>query len=156
MTPQHQVWRVKDQPDFNGPLLLDTHVWFWMLVGGIGRMHRSVAGLLDRAAGNGTLYVSDISCWEVARKASSGRLSLALPVDAWLEQAARAPGVTLLPLDRTVLVLGARLNEMHGDPADRWIVATAKLRQLALLTADSAVLDFGRRDRLTAMVDARK
>lgn len=156
MTASHQVWRMREQPDFAGPLLLDTHVWFWMLVGDMGRMHRSVAGLLDRAAGNGTLYVSDISAWEVATKVATGRLSLSLPVDAWLEQAGRAPGISFLPLDRSALVLGARLGEMHGDPADRWIVATAKLRQLTLLTADRAILEFGRKERVTPMCDVRR
>lgn len=156
MTSHHQVWRARERPDFTGPLLLDTHVWFWMLVGDMGRMHRSVAGLLDRAAGAGMLYVSDISTWEVARKAASGRLSLSLPVDAWLEQAARAPGVTFLPLDRSVLILGARLDEMHGDPVDRWLVATAKLGKLTLLTADRAILEYGRKERVTPMGDVRK
>ncbi len=40
---------------------------------------------------------------------------------------------------------------MHGDPADRWLVATAKLRQLTLLTADAAILEFGRGEGMTAM-----
>ncbi|MEP6590997.1 MAG: type II toxin-antitoxin system VapC family toxin [Gemmatimonadota bacterium] len=156
MTPHHQVWRAREQPDFAGPLLLDTHVWFWLLVGDLSRMHPSVGGMLDRAARHGMLYVSDISVWEIARKTVSGRLSLSLPVDIWLERAAQAPGISFLPLDRSVLVLGARLGEMHGDPADRWIVATAKLRQLTLLTADRAVLEFGRREQVTPMGDVRK
>jgi PIN domain nuclease of toxin-antitoxin system len=152
----HQVWRVPERPEFAGPLLLDTHVWFWMLTGDLGRMHPGVAALLDRAARIGALHVSDISCWEIVQKTVAGRLSLSLPVETWLDRAVRAPGVTMLSLDRPSLMLGAQLEGMQGDPVDRWIVATAKLGGFTLLTADAATLAFGRRERLTMMVDGRR
>ncbi len=153
---RHQVWRVRELPEPEGPFLLDTHVWFWLLAGDGRRMHRRMPTLLDDAAARGELHVSDISCWEIAFKAERGTLSLGLPVDEWLDRAVATPGITMLPLDRRVLVHGARLNEMHGDPADRWLVATARQRRLTLLTADAAILAFGRRDRLVRMVDVRR
>lgn len=91
-----------------------------------------------------------------AAKNGPGRLALGLPIDEWLALAERAPGVTMVPLERSALVLGARLDDMHGDPVDRWLVATAKLRQYTLLTADTTVLEFGRRERMTKMGDVRR
>ena len=154
----HQVWRVRDRPSKStgGQILLDTHIWLWMLSGQIDRMHPATVALLEDAARSGHIRVSEISCWEVAWKVANGRLSLGMPVDEWLARATRAPGVTMVPLDRDVLVMAALLEGIHGDPADRWIVATAKLRRMTLLTADRALLDFGRRERMTMMADARK
>lgn len=131
-------------------------MWLWMLQGSTDRMHRHATSVLERAARDGLLHVSDISCWEVARKAADGRLALGLPIDEWLALAERAPGVTMVPLQRQALVLGARLDDMHGDPVDRWLVATAKLGQYTLLTADAVMLEFGRRERLTKMGDVRR
>lgn len=111
--------------------------------------------LIEEAAAEGNLSVSDLSCWEMAQKVARGRYSLAMPLDEWLELAVRAPGVTMLPLDRATLVLGAKLTEMHGDPADRWLVATAKLRRLTLLTADTTILDFAAREGKTVVRDVR-
>ena len=68
-----------------------------------------------------------MSLWEAQMLHSKGRLSLDRPLAAWLPQAA-APGVVaLLPLS------------IHGDPADRLIVATALTHGLPLATQDSAI-----------------
>lgn len=135
--------------------LLDTHVWVWMLAGERRRMSARTWTLLAEAAERGALHVSDVSCWEVALKAATGRYITGQPIDGWLARAITAPGVTMLPLDREALVLGAHLTAMHGDPADRWIVATAKLRGLTLLTADRTILDFAASEGLTAVVSVR-
>lgn len=147
--------RVRERANEAPSLLLDTHVWVWMLAGDRSRMPATVWSLLEAAAAGGSLGVSDLSCWEMALKVARGKYTLSLPLDEWLDQATLAPGITMLPLDRATLVLGAKLTEMHGDPADRWLVATAKLRRLTLLTADTTILDFAARERMTAVRDVR-
>lgn len=156
MTPRRPHSRVRERRDASEVLLLDTHVWVWMLAGERSRMPPTIWRLIEAAAANGALCVSDLSCWEMALKVARGRYTLALPLDEWLEQATLAPGITMLPLDRATLVLGAKLTEMHGDPADRWLVATAKLRRLTVLTADTAILDFAAREGMTAVRDVRR
>ncbi len=122
MTRRSPARRLRERADGEEAFLLDTHVWVWLLAGEMGRMHRSLPPLLERAAERGNLFVSDISCWEIALKVANGRYALGLPLDEWLDRALQAPGVTMLPLDRSALILGAKLTAMHGDPADRWLV----------------------------------
>ncbi|MDZ4257142.1 MAG: type II toxin-antitoxin system VapC family toxin [Gemmatimonadales bacterium] len=154
MTPRTPKRVVRDADGTTG-YLLDSHVWVWMLAGNERKMPPRTWRLLASAAESGALHVSDVSCWEVALKAATGRYFLGLPVDEWIARATTAPGVLMLPLDRPTLLLGARLTAMHGDPADRWLVATAKLRKLTLLTADRAILSFAKAERLTAVQAAR-
>lgn len=135
--------------------LLDTHAWVWLLAGDESRLGQSTRALLADAAAERRLHVSDVSCWELAFKVEVGRYQMSLPLDQWLDRALQAPGITMLPLDRDILLLGARLTAMHGDPADRWLVATAKLHRLTLVTADAAILRFAQKEGLTAVWDAR-
>lgn len=48
------------------------------------------------------------------------------------------------PAEPAVAVAGTRLpGELHGDPADRLIVATARHLGAALVAADTALLAYG-------------
>lgn len=145
---------VRERRDDAG-YLLDTHIWVWMVGGEEGRLGSATRALLLQAAGNGALYLSDVSCWEVALKHASGRYRLSLPLDQWLDLAVQVPGMTMLPLERRILLLGAGLTAMHGDPADRCLVATAKLHGLTLITADQAILGFAREEGMTMVRDGR-
>ena len=67
----------------------------------------------------------------------------------WLETAARLPGVRMAPLSTAVCVDSTRLpGKMHGDPADRLIVATARHLSARLVTADRALIEYAAPDRL--------
>ena len=154
--PVPRVWRPADLPDYAGPLLLDTHVWLWHLTGDRIRTTAELWPLLDRSGANSNLLVSDISYWEVAVKASKGRLTFSLDVAVWLQQAERAPGVRFHPLDRPVLLLSTRLaGAVHNDPADRVLIATAQLANLPLVTADRLIIEYAERHPGTPVVDAR-
>ncbi|MBI3982030.1 MAG: type II toxin-antitoxin system VapC family toxin [Gemmatimonadetes bacterium] len=150
------VWRPSSRPDFAGPALLDTHVWVWMLEGDLNRLSHATAPLLERCAAEGGLVVCDISFWEVGVKAAKGTLTLSVDAAVWLRRAERAPGVTFLPLDRDLLVLSTRLPEtLHGDPADRMLVAASQLHALPLVTADKRIITYARGQRSVAVCDAR-
>lgn len=145
-----------DRPGYGGPLLLDTHVWVWMLEGDERRMSPAVPPLLRRAAAGGNLWVSDISFWEVALKASKGKLVLSLDATIWLAQAERAPGIAYTSLDRTILMQSTRLpGAFRGDPADRILIATAQLRAMPLLTADDAIVAYASAEPGVPVCDAR-
>lgn len=154
MTPKaprrrHLVWSPSTRPDDHGPLLLDTHLWVWMLDPALGALPAGIRPLLERAAAARELLVSDISAWEVAQKVARGRLSFTSPVEAWIARAVLAPGVTMLPLSRDALVLSTQLATLHGDPADRILVATAKLMGVPLATADRQIAEWARAEGRT-------
>lgn len=137
------LWRAGDRPDYRGPLLLDTHVWVWLLEGDISRTSPAVLPIIQRAAADGNLFVSDISFWEVAVKAAKGKLVLSVDAPIWLTRAERAPGIAYVYLDRTILIQSTRLpGAPRGDPADRMLIATAQLRSLSLVTVDESIIDY--------------
>ena len=115
--------------------LLDTHALVWAVDSPAQLSAKCRRLLLD--GGNHPLGISAISLWELAHKVTAGRLQLSLPLADWLARAVRPPFVTVLPVDERIAVESALLpGSFHKDPADRLIVATARLHGLTLLTKD--------------------
>ncbi len=74
---------------------------------------------------------------------SRGRLNLARPLDEWLALALGRAGVVPLALSAKIAVDSCRLpGELHGDPADRIIIATARAHSCPLITADDKILAY--------------
>lgn len=150
------VWRPARRPSFQGPALLDTHIWLWYLDGRDDLLPAAAVELLRRCVRGEGLVVSDISVWEVGTKVAKGKLVLAPDVSAWLAKAERRPGFSFLRLDREILLSSTKLEgEVHGDPADRMLIASSMLAQLPLVTADSSVLDYATRQGGFEACDAR-
>ncbi|MCA1631479.1 MAG: type II toxin-antitoxin system VapC family toxin [Acidobacteria bacterium] len=122
-------------------IVLDTHVWVWW-VHGDARLPERQIKLLEENEAHG-LGVSVISCWEIAKLVEYKRLILPCPVDEWFDQALAYPGVRLLDLTPRIAVESTQLPDaFHSDPADQLIVATARVYDSALLTADSKILSY--------------
>lgn len=132
-------------------LLLDTHALVWSVeerprLGSAAKRAINVAARLNQVA------VSAISPWEVALLVSKGRLNLRMDVMIWVRDALSKPGVNLIPLDPEIAVASIRLPfEMHPDPADRILVATARHLGATLVTADKLLLDLGKKGHFRAM-----
>ena len=78
-------------------LLLDTHVWLW-LVAGSADLSTETRHMIERAAAAGTLRIAAISLWEIALLASRGRIVLGKPIGLWLDEALADPGPAIDPL----------------------------------------------------------
>jgi PIN domain nuclease of toxin-antitoxin system len=121
-------------------ILLDTHLWVWWVLdlARLAPAHRRAIAR-NEAAGLG---VSIIACWEVALLEARGRLELPVPLETWLATALAYPGIRLLDLTPRIAVEATRLpDHFHRDPADQIIVATARVYDCPLVTADRRVLD---------------
>jgi PIN domain len=71
---------------------------------------------------------------------SKGRIDLPLPFPNWLRRATAADMLTIVPLDAEAVIAVQNLPQtFHGDPADRMIVATARVHDLPLATHDEAI-----------------
>jgi PIN domain nuclease of toxin-antitoxin system len=76
---------------------------------------------------------------------AKGRLELKMNCSAWIQQALATPGLSLVPLSPEVAIESSRLpGQFHGDPADRILVATARIHRLGLMTKDEQLLEYGR------------
>ena len=118
-------------------LLLDTHVWIWSLLEP-ARLNRRARSAL-RSESN-ELWLSSISVWELLVLVEKGRLRLASPADAWVESALEAAPLREAPVTHAIARASRRVVLADGDPADRFIAATALVLDLALLTADARLL----------------
>ncbi len=122
-------------------ILLDTHVWVWW-VHGNPRLPEDQRKMLDAGVDEG-IGVSIISCWEVAKLVERGRLSLPQDVVDWLDIALAYPGVQLVQLSPAISVESTRLPQpFHKDPADQIIVATARVNDCSVATADDKILKY--------------
>lgn len=136
-------------------IVLDTHVLVWALADD-ARLGRRARASIEEAAGGSGLFVSAITPWEIAMLAHKGRLALGRETGAWIGAALALPGVRLAPLEPAIAIDSVRLpGELHADPADRIIIATARLLGVALLTADRAILDYGAAGHVAALDAAR-
>ena len=125
------------------PLLLDTHVLVWLIEGN-ERLAPAIRVEIDEAASHHELFVSAITPWEIALLVSKSRLTLKSDVQRWIDTALSLPGVRLQSLLPEIAVASTRLPwEMHSDPADRILVATARHIGATLVTADAQLLRYG-------------
>ena len=132
-------------------ILLDTHCLLW-LDQAVERMSRRARRLVDAASRAGDLGVSAISFWEVAMLIAKQRLRISRPLASWRREWLQQ-GVVELPMTGAIGIDAALLATFHADPADRWIVATAREIDAVLLTADDRILAWpGRLDRQDARV----
>lgn len=121
-------------------VILDTHTLLWMDRNDttLGPQARQK---IETDWRNGRIAVSAISFWEVAMLADRGRIVLPLPVERWRDDWLRA-GLIEIPLDGRIALLATQLENLHRDPADRFIMATAIDRSMPLMTADRLILDW--------------
>lgn len=119
-------------------MILDTHTLLWLDRDdpALGPESRRQVESAWRA---GEVAVSAISFWEAAMLAQRGRIVLPLAPDRWRADWLQA-GLIELPIDGRIALLAGALEDLHRDPADRFIVATAIARNEALMTADAKIL----------------
>jgi PIN domain nuclease of toxin-antitoxin system len=125
-------------------MLLDTHALIW-LAEGLADLPPASRRLLDAAARSEGLAVSPITFWEVAMLESRRRVSLSQPVQQWREAVLAPPQIREVELDGAIAIESVGLpGDFHDDPADRILIATARIRGFTLATRDSGILAYGR------------
>ena len=117
-------------------ILLDTHIWVRWLASAARPLPEAALSILS---GADALAVSAISCWEVVNLHLRGRIELTMPVGRWLDMALAQSGIDCLPITRAVAEAAGALSDVHRDPADHLIIATANTAGCHLLTLDAAI-----------------
>ena len=136
-------------------ILLDTHVLIWFSIGD-KRLGRQARELVFAAAKRGQTAVSPISFWEAGMLARKNRVGLGMPVAVWAAEIMASGSPVLLALTPEIaLNAGELTNDIHGDPADRMIIATARAHACTLLTSDRKILSYAKAGHLHA-IDARR
>ena len=120
-------------------LILDTCALIWLVA---DAPHLSETARQEIEAAQ-LVFVSPISAWEVSLKAARGGLDLPLPPLEWFNRAIIAHHLVIADLSVEILVRANQLPWHHRDPADRFIIATAKQYGLAIVTGDGRFAAYG-------------
>ncbi len=129
-------------------ILLDTHVIAWFRSGDRRLGTRALSEITGALEGY-YAAVSAISFWEIGMRLQKGQINIGFPLDAW-RTSLQETGFIEIPVDGGIAARAGLLTDLHGDPADRLIVATA-LEGHRLVTADRRIMDWpGPLNRLDA------
>ena len=122
-------------------ILLDTHVWWWSLTEPENLSKKAIA--LIKQAKTDERFISSVSIWEFAMMVAKKRIELKISPAKWLARAIDETGIMVIELSPDIATDSCSLpGEFHKDPADRIIVATARVHNLTLLTKDQKILDY--------------
>ncbi len=122
-------------------ILLDTHIWIWW-INEPEKLKQATVHYLDKLPPT-HIHISIFSCWELAKLIQKGKLRLSEPLSTWFEKAIDRSGITVIELERGIIADACNLpGTFHNDPADQLIVATSRVKNLPLLTADAKILKY--------------
>ena len=130
-------------------LLLDTNAMIWFLNG--SHLNPNAIVEIAQAQADSTLYVSPISAWEAAlalRKPEHRRPDLkGQDAATWFSSGYRAMGAKVIPIRARIAIEASRIPAVsnNGDPGDCYIIATARVRHLAIVTRDRVILSLATR-----------
>ena len=122
-------------------LLLDTHIWLWSVLEPSRLTRRVEKALRDPA---NELWLSPVSVGELIVLLRKGRLKLPHDVSSWVAKTIEELQINEAPLTVEVALAISSLDFRHGDPADHFLAATARVLDLTLVTADERLLDLPR------------
>jgi PIN domain nuclease of toxin-antitoxin system len=117
-------------------ILLDTCTLLWLAS---DQSNLSADARETIRAHPGLLFVSAITAFEIGIKSKKGRLMLPMLPDRWYATALTAHGLIEIPIDGDIASRSTALPDLHADPADRIIVATAQRGGLAVVTPDPLI-----------------
>ncbi len=120
-------------------VLLDTCALLW-LASGSGNLTRHALERIDEA---GVVYVSAISGFEIALKWRRGKLRLPASPDEWLNAIVAHHSLSLVPITVIDALRAPQLPDVHRDPCDRFIIATAERLHADVATTDERFPSYG-------------
>jgi PIN domain nuclease of toxin-antitoxin system len=120
-------------------LLLDTNAFLWF-ASGDRRLSRKARTAME--ADDAELFISAASVWEMAIKASRGRLALPTSVDTCLAEKI-AEGYRMAPVTWVQAAAVQHLPFHHRDPFDRLLVAQARAERYPIVTRNRVFREYG-------------
>jgi len=122
-------------------ILLDTHTWWWSLSEPERLSKKALEAIKQVKADQRA--IASISIWEFAMMAKRKKIELKITADQWLDYALKKTGLEVFELSPQIALESCDLpGRFHDDPADRIIVATARIYALELITKDKKILDY--------------
>ncbi len=131
-------------------IVLDTHIWIWAVIGS-SKLLKSFQTHFEQASKIQDILISPMSIWEIGMLVEKNRIQVDMDVEDWIEQALDIPGIQLCPITPRISIHSTRLSgEVHGDPVDRLLIATAYEENAVLVTCDKKILKYAKGKFITA------
>jgi PIN domain nuclease of toxin-antitoxin system len=136
-------------------VLLDTCAVIW-LANGDALAPEALAAISHAALADG-VFVSPASAWEVGllsrvRGGSGPALSFLPDPQSWFARFMSGPGIKEAPLLAEIAIASSHLPDpLHGDPADRFVIATARHHQIPIITRDGKIIDYAAQGHVTVI-----
>lgn len=121
-------------------ILMDTHTLLWFTLAS-PKMSQKARELIEEPAND--RFLSIVSPWEAGIKVSTGKLTLAKPVDVFFGERMRQNGFLMLPITLAHIARVATLPFHHRDPFDRLLIAQSLTEGIPLVSADTALDAYG-------------
>jgi PIN domain nuclease of toxin-antitoxin system len=120
-------------------LLLDTHTFLWFIDGDTALSPYARQLIEDRT---NERLLSMASLWEMAIKASLGRLTLTLSFTDLVVEHVHGNAIELFEILPSHLDVLTTLPFYHKDPFDRMLIAQSQAENIPILSRDSAFDDY--------------
>jgi PIN domain nuclease of toxin-antitoxin system len=114
-------------------LLLDTHIWIWSV---LEPQRLSTRVARELTSPDNQLWLSSVSVWELLLLHRKRRIELEEEIVPWVRKTLGLLQLNEAPLTIDVALEVSAVNLPHDDPADRFLVASARVFELTLVTAD--------------------
>lgn len=114
-------------------LLLDTHILLWSVLEP-ERLSRRISQAVTSCENE--LWLSAASIWEIVLLDRKGRIELKPDVTTWVKDTIDRLKLNEAPITFEVALESGSTGLAHSDPGDRFLVASAKVFELTLITAD--------------------
>ena len=123
-------------------IVLDTHVLLWW-VSNPEQLSKKARSTIERTISEGSIYISSISAWEIAMLVDRKRLALTMDVKDWITRCESIPYIKFVPVTNGIAINAVQLTgDIHNDPADRIIIATALSMGATLVTMDQKLRNY--------------
>ncbi|HZS45149.1 MAG TPA: PIN domain-containing protein [Blastocatellia bacterium] len=122
----------------------DTHSLIYYFTGQFGKLSRRARRVFEQADRcESFIYIPAVALWEVSRLIQLDVVDLNEPYETWVAALLARPCFECVPLDENQ-VIEARKYIFNKDIYDSAIVATAKIKDVPLITNDQAITNSGR------------
>ncbi len=134
----------------NNPVLLDTHVWYW-LIAKWERVHQpKILNRISKAQENGNLCLAAMSIWEIGMLYNKKRIAIYQDLNNWVDAAILRSHIQLLPPYPEIALNSSNLpGDPHGDPADKIIIASAIYLGATLISADKKIISYCKKQQIS-------
>ena len=116
--------------------LLDTCAILWLAMDQDQFSPSQQKAVLDSGA---DLFFSSISALEIARLQKLEQIKIPSDALRWINKVAEKYRLTEIPVNSEIAANSILLPQLHKDPCDRIIIATALVHRIAIVTSDAHI-----------------